>query len=167
MTSYILWYKLDFQNRYTIWQGNDDCEKDKLYTINGIIPSFSTIPAIEEFSNMEGIELENEKPIKHNLDTVKFWLANPAGKIICGDFLAAWNLFGDTAWTFNGHGEPFEKITQKYLNEYDKLFFGSNLKVLRSYRQKYYPKWTSSNVKNIRIVLKTGLKFFKQNLRTI
>jgi hypothetical protein len=76
-------------------------------------------------------------------------------------------LFGDIAWSFNVHGKQFEALTQKYLYEYEQLFFGNNLKPLRKYYAKHNPKWNQNNVSNIAKIMNAGMKLVKTKLRHI
>ncbi len=75
MNYFVLWFKLDYRHQYAIWCGNDRELPDKLYNKNGKVPIFQTENELRKYASTNSIELVNEEPILHNLDTVKRWLA--------------------------------------------------------------------------------------------
>lgn len=161
---FVLRFRVSFSDHYAIWCSNDHGQ-DYVLASNGIIPYFSSRKGVEEFAKENQLRLKEEESIRHNLDAVRFWLHNQHEKIDCNEFLAAWNLLGDVAAAFPEEGSWFEQKTQDYIREYDKLFYGNNLKAMRGRHPKYYPVWSVRELEHIKEIMGLGLHLLKRRLR--
>jgi hypothetical protein len=161
---YIVWYKLSYQHRYAIWFSNDE-GADSFYSEKGKIPCFESKQRLLQYARERTLIINEESPIKHDLDKIRTWIHNKKSNINCEEFLSAWNLFGDIAATYPSEHIKFENQTQKSINEYNKLFWGSNLIVLRGAHPKYFPSWCVHEEESIAKVMQTGFKLLNANFR--
>lgn len=164
MEYYILWLRLSFSDRYAVWCSNDS-GPDYVLAKDGIVPCVTSKVRVKAFAKESGIELQREEPIRHNLDSVRLWLHNKKGRINCNDFLAAWNLFADVEASFPEEGARLDKKTNEYLREYNKLFYGNNLKAVRARHPRFFPVWSSRELGHISEIMHMGLRMLKNRLR--
>lgn len=158
---FILWYRLDQVDSYLIWYSNnlDGVVVDS----TGPVPTFLEIYRLCAYAGNLGLHLEEEEPILHDLDAVKYWLENPRKTAIkCDCFLVAWNLFGDVALSVQD--TTFDQDRQKTSKIYDKLFWGNNLPAVTPLGKHYEPIWNNDEVERLREVLGDGLRMFRRYL---
>jgi hypothetical protein len=118
-----------------------------------------------QYARQRALIMNEESPIKHDLDKIRTWIHNKNSNINCDEFLSAWNLFGDIAATYSSEHIKFENQTQSSINEYNKLFWGNNLKALRSTHPKYYPSWCDYEKERIAKVMLAGFKLLNAYIR--
>lgn len=164
MEYFVLWFRLSFSERYTVWCSNDD-GPDYVLSKGRVVPCFTSKARVEAFAKENGIELQREKPIRHNLNRVQLWLHSKKGRLNCNDFLAAWNLFTDVEASFPDEAARLEKKTSDYIREYNKLFYGNNLKAVRGRHPKYFPAWSSEELEHISEILHMGLFLLRKRFR--
>ncbi|MDE2422159.1 MAG: hypothetical protein KGO49_13385 [Gammaproteobacteria bacterium] len=165
MDYFVLWFKLDYRHQYAIWCGNDRELPDQLYNKDGLIPIFQTLNELRKYAAIYSIELVNEEPILHNLDTAKRWLTIKGKKKYNSELLPAWNLFGDIAAIDSDVSSKFETLTQRYLTPYNKLFLAENLLRPNAIHPKYKPKWNTDDIEGISKVLNFGFKLLRKSFR--
>lgn len=71
------------------------------------------------------------------------------------------------AATFSDLDEHYKTLEQGNYTEYEKLFYGCNLKPIRRYGKKYIPKFSHSEIFNITKIMKLGLKITRNKFRQI
>jgi hypothetical protein len=153
--------RVNYKQTYLIW-----CSDflDKVFSVNGITPTFSSVEKLSEFSKLNKIEFNSEEAF-YDFDKIKLWCENPTPKIQAESFLNTWNFFGDLAASYPTEHQQFELLTQKYIKQYNKLFYGCNLKCINSSSKKYRPEWLPQELLNIRAVFLYGLELCKKHFR--
>ncbi len=164
MKYYILWYRFNYQNHYTIWCSDYD-GKNFLLSKNEVIPYFSSKRELQYYAKTNKINLEYEEPILHNLDQVKVWIHNTTSKISCSEFIAAWNLFEDITSSVIVSGKTQKLINNSYHDIYTKLYSGSNIVASRKSNRKYYPEWNLNEKLIIKKIMLGGFKLVKEKFR--
>lgn len=117
------------------------------------------------YARENNLTMNEEPPIKHDLDEIRIWIKNNRLPINCDDFLSAWNLFGDIAAIYRYDHEEFESLTQTSIDEYNKLFWGNNLKALRGSHPKYFPIWRDIEKERIAKVMQKGFRLLNANVK--
>src|SRR5215211_562642 len=68
---YILWYSLDGSDSYLIWYSD---EQDGVLTDEeGCVPSFGDRGSLLSYAERQGVNIEAEKPVLHNLEELEEW----------------------------------------------------------------------------------------------
>ncbi len=156
---YILWYRLENKDSFLILCSNDT---DRVLTNkNGKVLTFSDIQKVNDFASKNGIYLEPEEPILHNLDKIIKWVnIGGAKNIDCNEFNSAWNLFEDISQSVNKTFDSNEKSSKVY----EKLFWGCNLPAATPNNRTYVPEWNESEIKILKNILSMGIQIFKESL---
>jgi hypothetical protein len=115
--NYILWYRLDQNDRYLIWISD---KIDSVFVEKKAIATFESVAELRAFASRKGIALVDEAPILNNFDTVQAWIPDPNQELNCIDCMNAWNLVKDitTAFRLKFKGNVVENLT---LEVYDKI----------------------------------------------
>jgi hypothetical protein len=116
---YILWYRLDQQDRYLIWISD---KMDGVYVHNKAVKTFESIEALRQYAAEMRIKLMPEEPVLNNFDTVQEWITDPNQALNCIDCMNAWNVVKDVTNTlkmkFRGNltdqltTEVYDKVCQ-------------------------------------------------------
>jgi len=127
---YILWYRLDGVDRYAFWYSSGpDYVCGVFVDGEGLAPNFPNTALLQDYAATNRIVLQEDPPIRHDLDVVRHWLERPRkNTVICPSFLAAWNLFDDvcTAIDVSPLAAKFRQAGPRRIA--DKLFWGNNLR---------------------------------------
>lgn len=160
---FILWYRLDKKDRYLLWISG---ENDVVYVKNERIPSFASVTALLKFASSQGLVIEEEEPVLHDLDKVEAWIEVIEQPIDCKELLNAWNLFTDIANTFD---MPFKGSIKDRIrnNIYDKLFYGNNIYSLTPTGEYYVPLWLEKEKIRLAEILVEGLSMLKAKIEEI
>ncbi len=153
--------KLGYKYQYLIWCSG---ELDQLFTLSGIAPAFKNSAQLNLFAKNHQLELTPDNSY-FNLDQIKIWCENPTSQIEPSTFLNVWNIFGDLAAAFPSEHEAFERLTQNYLSQYNKLFYGCNLFSRKAGAKSYTPAWSAQDLQSIRIVFMYGLNLVRNRVR--
>lgn len=173
---YPLWYRLDNQSRYLIWYSIEDAAVDMdgfVLDENNKILSFGTLEDLAAYAERENLPMESESLDAQNLTLMRFdmvarWLNSRKTKprrpvaIRCSEFLSVWNLFTDMSRSLGGNFDADRKRTN---GVYDKLFWGSNLPVMTPEGESYTPRWSASEKRILREVIRHGLRMFRRNIK--
>ena len=152
---YRLLYRLHGSDRFLLWYSDDH---DGVETVADGVPSFRTEADLRAFADARRLPVSGEEPVLHDLDLVAAWLADPRGETIrCGEFLAAWNLFGDVARSSPAAAAGFGAHDERLGGLYEKLFWGSNLPAVTPVGERFVPEWSRDEVADLRRVLQEGL----------
>lgn len=163
MKYFPLSYRLRKEARFLIWISNGD--DSVLVDADGSVPSFKDLKTLESFAEQNGIQLESETPVIHDLDWVAGWRIAHAAEIKCVPALHAWNLFRDVAASVQAKGAEFAKLDRNEPLIYDKLFWGNNLPAVTPEGRSYVPQWTLQETQLLAAVLSTGLDLFESCVR--
>jgi hypothetical protein len=163
MKYFPLLYRLREEARFLIWISNGD--DSVLVDADGSVPSFKDLRTLESFAEQNGIQLESEPPVIHDLDWVAGWRIAHATEIKCVQALDAWNLFRDVAASVQAKGAEFAKLDRNEPLIYDKLFWGNNLPAMTPEGQSYVPQWTLQETQLLAAVLSAGLDLFESCVR--
>ncbi|XZF77807.1 hypothetical protein ACSBO6_09755 [Bacillus sp. AL-1R] len=154
---YIVEFILNSSSIYCIWYSND---RDGLITKNQKLVNFNSIEELETFSKYQQISCKNEKSM-YDIDLVINCLKENKIEIDHKNLLDIWNITSDIANSINvrfiGEKDVYSKI-------YNKLFYGSNLSVIKQGDIDFIPKWTYKELINLRKVLKNALKIIEDAL---
>ncbi len=163
MKYFPLWYRLHSEERYLIWISN---EKESLVVdAEGYIPCFRDLTMVGQFAETNGILLESETPVLHDLDWVVAWRVARAVPVDCVEALGAWNLFRDVAASAPSKGIAFGKLSSELSGVYDKLFWGNNLPAMTPKGERYVPQWSPEETRSLAEVLSTGFDLFVSCVR--
>jgi hypothetical protein len=156
-----LLYRLNGQDCYLIWNSNDNdtVETDAL----GHVLTFKDSQTMAAYAAAKQYALETEEPKLHDLDWVAQWLTTTDIPVNCDDALCAWNLFGDVARSIPQAGESFEQLDRRFGEVYNKLFWGNNLPAMTPEGCHFEPEWSSDEITELAIVLRTGLALFQSS----
>lgn len=156
-TKYYL-IKVIYENRdcFLIWYSDDE---DGFYCSGQKLVMFPTLNEIKEFAGRHGIFLETEIT-EYDFTNIMDCINNIELSENCHTLLAAWNFFSDFAKTINGEfiGDSEEKIIWDI---YQKLFYGSNLKVLKK-DEEYHPAFDNEERQKCVSVFQNGLSLFEK-----
>jgi len=159
---YILWYRLGGSDSYLIWHSNE--QDGVLIDEGGCVLSFRDRGSLLSYAERQGIIIEAEEPILHNLDGLEAWLKSGDAYLIdCNNFNSAWNLFADVSASMSGGFDPDKEATRKV---YDKLFWGCNPPGVTPEGEHYRPVWTKRELKIMRDVMSSGLQMFRSSVRS-
>ena len=160
---YILWFRLDVQNSYLIWFGDED---DGVVTdAIGKVPCFLKTDDLLRYASSLNLPIKAEEPILHDLDFVASWLKTKNAETVdCDIFLAAWNLFDDVSRSVGGNFNADHKLTAKI---YEKLFWGNNIPAVTPEGEHYEPTWTNQELMIMREILGVGLSLFRKNINCV
>lgn len=160
-----LWYRLGARDAYLVWWSSDQDGDGVLVDTAGKVPSFSSIAGLCAYAHGRGLDLVDEKPILHDLDSTAKWVASTEdGPPDCDNLLAAWNLFSDVFSSTAGDFDADQSITH---GVYDKLFYGGETanNVLKPKEEpRYAPKWSHEEIGLLRETLGQGLAMFERVL---
>jgi hypothetical protein len=159
MKYFPLLYRLRNEARFLIWISNGD--DSVLVDADGSVPTFEDLKTLELFAEQNGIPLESETPVLHDLDWVARWRIAQATEIDCVQTLDAWNLFRDVAASVQAKSSEFAKLDRNWPLIYDKLFWGNNLPAMTPEGQSYVPQWTLQETQLLAAVLSAGLDLFE------
>lgn len=156
-----VWYRLDRTNGYLIWFSNDE---DGLLTHpDGIIPSFANLEALQAYTALHQIVLNETDLWLYDVDKLVRWLQRPLlAAIDCNSVLNFWNLFGDLAKSLHA---DFDRDRARTNSIYDKLFWGNNLPAVTPKAKHYNPVWSDEERLVIRDVLAEGLSLFRTHVQ--
>jgi hypothetical protein len=130
-------------------------------TAEDCVPSFKAEANLLAYSDARPLLVKQEAPLLHDLEAVAAWLADPhADTVICSEFLAAWNLFGDIARSCPRSGVNFTDRDSHLGAVYEKLFYGNNLPSVTPPGEHYAPEWSRDEIAGLRDVLQEGLNMF-------
>ncbi|MGV8837599.1 hypothetical protein [Cellvibrio sp.] len=154
-------FKLGYKYQYLIWCSG---QLDQLFVLAGIAPAFKNTVQLNSFAKSRQLELSPDNST-YNLDQIKMWCKNPTSQIEPNIFLNVWNIFGDLAAAFPSEHKEFERLTQNYLSQYNKLFYGCNLLSRKAGVKPYAPVWSAQDLQNMRIVFMYGLTLVRRKVR--
>jgi len=125
MDYYLIRCLLNNSENFCIWYAN---EKDGLLCDNDRkILSFSSIDSAMLYLSQKDLHLyDNSDVTTYDFDKLKMWINNDDTLVNSEEFLNAWNLFTDIAYTVGAKFEG-DKKNKSISLIYDKLFFGSNM----------------------------------------
>ncbi|HEX2927949.1 MAG TPA: hypothetical protein VHP38_17110, partial [Ruminiclostridium sp.] len=91
---YILWYRLNKNDRYLIWFSD---ESDGVVTgPSGNALSFNSKAELQEYALKNNLDITSEEPELHNLDLVSEWIKeSDPSSINFSQFNNIWNLWTD------------------------------------------------------------------------
>jgi hypothetical protein len=114
---YILWYRLDENDRYLIWFSD---KIDGVVVRNKQVVTFTSVAGLRSFATQNGIKLAPDEPVVHNFDTVTQWIPDPGQELNSIDCMNAWNLVKDVVNTLRMKfkGNLTDNLT---LEVYDKI----------------------------------------------
>jgi len=156
---YPLLYRLRNEAGFLIWISNGD--DSVLVDADGSVPSFKDLKTLESFAEKNGIPLESETPLLHDLDWVARWRIAKNTEVECVQALGAWNLFRDVATSVQAKSSEFAKLDRQWPLIYDKLFWGNNLPAMTPEGRSYAPQWTPQETQSLAAVLIAGLDLFE------
>lgn len=152
-------FEIDNTQRLLIWY-SDDC--DGVYrNASGVVPTFSSIKALDSFAEAAGLCLKKEDPILHDLDVVQAFVDSGDG-VDCDQILAAWNLFGDVARSVGDDGAAFQESDQSLILIYEKIFHGCHSPVFTPKEEEISPSWSREEIDAMREHLKIGFSMFRR-----
>jgi hypothetical protein len=155
------WFRLDYVDRYLIWITTEP--ETVLLDREGLIAIFQSEVSLAKYAQVKGIELVNEQPQLHHLDSVVEWSQKPANPIDCQQCLATWNLYLDVAHSVQCSFSGDQKGTVRN-RIYDKLFYGNNIYGLTPDGEYYIPQWTALERRTLAEILMDGEAIFRQHL---
>ena len=158
---FALLYLLDGREQYLLWYGSD---VDGVVTdSDGTVPSFQSLEALRAFARSRGLEIKEEAPRLHDLDSTEFWIEKgDASSVDCENLLSAWNLFADVSGSVAGNFDGDRDETNAV---YDRLFLGSETanEVLRPKEEPIFrPRFSAAETSVMRKTLKAGLAIFRR-----
>ena len=115
--NYILWYRLDQNDRYLIWISD---KIDSVHTDKKQVTIFTSVADLRAYAAEKRIKLVEEELILNNFDTVQEWIPDPNQELNSIDCMNAWNLVKDitTTMKMKFKGSINENLT---LEVYDKI----------------------------------------------
>ncbi len=128
---------------------------------NGMILAFNSFDRLEQYLASINEQLaEKEMVDTLDIDEIDEWIKRPKeNQVNCDLLLSAWNMFGDIRSSIEGRNMDREDTT--HLEVYDKLFYGSDAGWFATGKKKYTPKFSVKDIREIRAVLKEGMKLFQ------
>lgn len=156
---YRLLYRLDGRSALLIWLSN---ERDGVLVKDGRVLSFESEELLRRFAAQAAIELVDEPPALHDLDSVQAWVLRPRRETIdCSASLDAWNLFGDVARSLPVAGADFAELDRAHGQIYEKLFLGCNLAAITPAGARHEPEWSGEEMAALAATLGRGLELFR------
>jgi hypothetical protein len=164
MTYFPLLYRLNSEDRYLIWIGNDG--DSVLVDGEGFVPTFKDLSALRRYAKLHRYSLETEKPRRHDLQSVAKWIKSPIRPVNCKKALAAWNLFVDVARSVGKAGTALMRLDSRRGRIYEKVFRGNNLPAVTPEGCHYIPEWSSDETAYLIKIFACGLKLFEACTRS-
>lgn len=163
-------FHLDNRVRYFLWssevEGEDDIDRDQVWTQNGIAPTFATLAFVDEWARqqLQVSFVDEGEPILHDLSSVARWLrlkkSRSARQIPLSKCLAAWNIFSDLARGLETH---FSGDAPQHFRLKDKLYGDSLRWMLVDPNQRFH--FSGAEIQTLHDVLDEGLKLWRAHVR--
>jgi hypothetical protein len=157
---FALQYLLNGRVQYLLWYGSD---VDGVVTdSDGTVPSFQSLEALRAYARSRGLEIKDETPKLHDLDSTESWIEmGDATSIDCENILSTWNLLADVSRSVAGNfdGDPDETDAV-----YERLFLGGDTanEVLRPKDEPIFrPRFSEAETTVMRKTLKAGLAMLR------
>lgn len=127
------------KNMFAIWYSDDE---DGFVVEGHRLVTFESIDDAKVFAEKRHILLESEIAI-YDFSNVIELIGQIDDSKNCRTIINMWNLLSDLAKTLN---EEFmgDSDQEQILDIYNKLFYGSNLKVISQGNEEYYPSFDDS-----------------------
>jgi hypothetical protein len=156
MAYFPLLYRWRGEERLLLWQpGNID---SVAVGSEGHVQSFAGLADLNRFAHVHALQIEQEEPKLHNLDSVQAWARGKEPDVNCDETLNAWNLFRDIANSVEGPcKESFEKLDSDMSEVYNKIFWGNNLPATTPRGERFVPTWSAEEIDALAALLSAGL----------
>jgi len=159
MAYFPLLYRWRGEERLLLWQsGNID---SVTVSSEGYVQSFAGLADLNRFAHACALQIEQEEPKLHNLDSVLAWVRGKEPDVGCDETLNAWNLFRDIAnYVESSFKESFEKLDSDMSEVYNKIFWGNNLPSVTPPGKRFVPTWSAEEIDALAALLSAGLSMF-------